>query len=589
MAIALIWLCMGAVFYPKWNKAYTEATISWDVSGYYHYLPAIFIYKDIRHQEWMHAINAQYLPSTAYDQAFGHHDSGHKVNKYAIGQAVLYTPFFLIAHAYASLSTHYPADGYSRPYQVALWLGSLLFSILGLILLRKLLLIYFEDRVVLLTLLALALGTHWLEYAAITNAMNHGWLFTLMCVLVLSSIRFYKQQDLVSVLGIGCSLGLASLTRPTEIIWLFVPLLWGMTNLKARINFLGKHWKKVFLAICLTLSIGFIQLIYWKYASGEWIVYSYGDQGFQWLNPRIREGLVGVRIGWWTYTPLMLIAMFGWYGLYKKYPSVFWPCFIVFILALYITLSWSHFDGGGGLGQRNLIQIYPLMAFPLAVVVGWFVENKMRFWILICLLIANVYYNAWWIHQAHKGGFFKAGQTTTPYFMRVVGRLNPDRDLFKLLDTDEYFHGEPAELVTVLKNDFEADTTIHTIQWPGGSTAVFLHAENQMYGPLDIPIANHSAHDWLRIEADFMITSREWTFWKYSQWIVRFFNGEEVIKSSAIRLQRLIPVDHQLTSIYFDVKIPEENFDRCTLTLWNSESPGQILMDDLVISTFSGN
>ncbi len=199
--IAILWFFLGFSYYPKWEKPWSEATISWDVSGYYHYLPAIFIYKDIRQQNWMNDINQKYLPSPAYDQAFGHQNSGNKVNKYAIGQAVLFSPFFLMAHGYATLTGAYPADGYSKPYQFLIWFGSLAFSILGLVLLRRILLYYFEDNIVTLTLVALAAGTHWMEYASITNGMNHTWLFTLLCVLMLSTIRFYKYADWRAIVG----------------------------------------------------------------------------------------------------------------------------------------------------------------------------------------------------------------------------------------------------------------------------------------------------------------------------------------------------------------------------------------------------
>ena len=167
--IAILWFFLGFSYYPKWEKPWSEATISWDVCGYYHYLPAIFIYKDIRQQNWMNEINQKYLPSPAYDQPFGHQNSGNKVNKYAIGQAVLFSPFFLMAHGYTTMTGAYPADGYSKPYQFFIWFGSLAFSILGLVLLRRILLYYFEDNIVTLTLVALAAGTHWMEYASITK------------------------------------------------------------------------------------------------------------------------------------------------------------------------------------------------------------------------------------------------------------------------------------------------------------------------------------------------------------------------------------------------------------------------------------
>ncbi len=583
--VAIIWFLLGAVYYPKWTKPWSEATISWDVSGYYHYLPAVFICHDLRTQSWMQGINEKYLPSPAYDQAFDHAPSGHKVNKYAIGQAVLYTPFFLLGHAYAVLSGSYPADGYSRPYQLAIWIGSLLASLLGLWYLRRILLQYFGDKVVMWTLLALGLGTHWMEYAAISNGMNHTWLFTLLCLLILSTIRFYKRGDWTSALGIGTSLGLAILTRPTEIVWVLVPLLWGVTSVRERATFLKQHLSQTLVAIGICAAIMSLQVIYWKYAAGEWIVYSYGDQGFNWLHPKIWRGLMGVNIGWWIYTPLMLVAIAGWPGLYRKHRSVFWPAVLTTTLAIYITLSWAHFESGGGLGQRNLIQIYPLMAFPLAMSIEQLIRTAFGkiFWLVVFVL--NVYYNGWWMHQAHNGGFFQAGQMTTPYFYHVVGRLHPDRDLFKLLDTREYYQGIPRDPKVIWQIDVEQDTQFCHTPWPAGGTAVCLTAENQFIGPISLPL-NAECNPWLRVEADFMVMTREWDVWKYAQWIVQFYRGDQAIKTNLIRVQRLVTQEQLATHVFFDVRIPDQPYDRCTMTLWNGGSAQTLLVDQLKVSCF---
>lgn len=584
--VATIWLILGAVYYPKWAKPWSEATISWDVSGYYHYLPALFIYHDLRQQNWMQAINEKYLPSPAYDQAFDHQPSGHKVNKYAIGQAVLYAPFFLLGHTYANLTGTFPADGYSRPYQLAIWLGSLLISILGLWCLRKILLLYFTDAAVMWTLLALGLGTHWMEYASITNGMNHTWLFTLLCLLILSTIRFYQKADWLSTLGIGVSLGLAILTRPTELVWVLVPLLWGMNSMKDRFTFLQQHFLKCLVAIVICGAIMSIQVIYWKYAAGEWIVYSYGDQGFNWLHPKVWRGLMGVNIGWWIYTPLMLLAMAGWPMVYKKHRSVFIPAALTTALAIYITLSWAHFEGGGGLGQRNLIQIYPLMAFPMAALISTAIRSHIGKWLWGVVLVVNVYYNGWWIHQAHKGGFFQAGQMTTPYFYHVVGRLHPDRDLFKLLDTREYFSGIPQDVKMVWQNDFKQDTQFCHTPWPVGGQAGCLNEQAQFLGPYTIPLTA-DCHPWIRLEADGMVVTHEWDVWKYAQWIVQFYQGETAIKTNLIRVQRLIPQDQVATHLYFDVRVPDQPYDRCTMTIWNGGSSQSLLIDNFKVSCFT--
>ena len=48
IVVSLFILLSAFFYYPKWKQPHTEATISWDVSGYYFYLPAIFIYKDVK-------------------------------------------------------------------------------------------------------------------------------------------------------------------------------------------------------------------------------------------------------------------------------------------------------------------------------------------------------------------------------------------------------------------------------------------------------------------------------------------------------------------------------------------------------------
>jgi len=585
--VALIWFLLGTFYYPKWNKLGPEAEISYDASGYYHYLPSIFIYHDVKKQEWVKAIHDKYLPSPALDQAFIHQPSGNKVNKYAIGQAVLELPFFLLGHAYAKVTGTYPADGYSKPYQFSIWFGALLVCVLGLFILRRIMLNYFEDTPIAWTILTLGLATNYMEYASITNAMNHSWLFTLLCALVYFSIQFYRKTNWSAVCGIGITLGLAVLTRPTEIVWILVPLLWGIESVKTRIAFLLHHWKKILVAVILCSLIMSIQSMYWKYVADEWIIYTYRDQGFNWFHPRIWQGLMGVQIGWFPYTPIMIVAMFGWIGLYKKYRSIFWPAFFTSMLAIYITFCWKHFESGGGLGQRNLIQVYPMLAFPLAMSIGWFLKSKWGKWIWIGLFLLNVYYNMWWSHQAHKGGFFQAGQMNPPYFYKIAGRLHPQRDHLKLLDTKEYFDGKPNDLQLVYENNFNADpASASLVDTIAGERAIVLNADHQTFGPLYIPL-NSSCSKWLRAEADFTIQTREWDVWKFTQWVVQFYDGDKAIKTNLIRIQRLIPEDHKKTHLFFDVQLPNQSFTTCTITIWNGGSSQTIWIDNLKVSCFS--
>ena len=46
-------IVFSLTYYPRYKQGGGEATISWDVSGYYWYLPALFIYKDLKNLSLM--------------------------------------------------------------------------------------------------------------------------------------------------------------------------------------------------------------------------------------------------------------------------------------------------------------------------------------------------------------------------------------------------------------------------------------------------------------------------------------------------------------------------------------------------------
>jgi len=90
--VSCILLSIIALFYyPKWNKDTTEATISWDVSGYYWYLPAFFIYNDVKKIEFSNQILEKYRPTPGLLQAYKHKSENY-VMKYSSGQAMVLLP-----------------------------------------------------------------------------------------------------------------------------------------------------------------------------------------------------------------------------------------------------------------------------------------------------------------------------------------------------------------------------------------------------------------------------------------------------------------------------------------------------------------
>jgi len=578
-------------FYPKWDNKGTEATISWDVSGYYMYLPAIFIYHDIKECKFKDKILKEYHPTPDFQQAMKIENDRY-VMKYSSGQALQFLPFFAIAHWWASNSTKYKADGFSFPYQFMITIESFVVALIGLWFLRLILLWFFKDIVVAIVILGTVLGSNYLDYSTMAGAMTHNNLFTIYALLIFVTYKFYKNQKYHYAILIGLLVGLASLTRPTEMISMFIPLLWGVKwgkiHLKERIKFIIVNKKYFIAAVIATALIGSLQLIYWKYASGHWLIYSYNDQGFNFLKPHFWLGLFSYRSGWLVYSPMMLFSLIGFYQLYKKYNNIFTALFMFFALFIYLTFAWNIWWYGGSLGIRAMVQSYPILAFPFAAFVEMTLKSRYWKYAFVVLFVLFSYYNLWLTRQAHKNGMLHVGYMTKAYFWKILGRYEKNENDLKLLDTKEYFEGVRKNVKTIYSTDFEDDSTLvdcglKPIQ---GQKSLCLSKEVQWKEIKGIKLSVDN-RKWLRVSADFLSVHKEWDVWRMTQFIVLFNDNSKIkIKERMIRVYRLLS-DNKLKNLFIDAKIPP-NTQSITLKFWNADSDKKILIDNLKLEVYEG-
>lgn len=582
--VSVFLLLLTHAYYPKWQMPATEATISWDVSGYYFYLPAAFIYKDLKKVAFRDSIVQAYGMSKAPYQAYNH-PSGNRVMKYSAGMAVQYLPFFALGHAAARASS-YPADGFSRPYQMAISLGSLLVAILGLWYLRKVLGRYFSDSATAFTLLLITLATNYLNYAAIDHAMTHNWLFTLYALLMWQSLRYYEGPSWWRALAIGATVGLMALTRPTEIIALLLPLLWGVRSwdgLLERVRFFlqPQGIGHLLVAGVGVAALGSLQLLYWQYAVGEWLVYSYQDQGFSWLNPHLWEGFFSGRAGWLVYTPAMAMALIGFLPLFGKHPGLWVPALLFSALFIYIAFAWDIWWYGGSLGQRAMVQAYPVLALPLAALADWAWPRIGLRALLIGAGLLCTGYNLWLTHQAHRGGLFVSEQMTLPYLRAALFRMEVPEEARKLLDTPELYPGTPQRLALLDHLDFEQDSVAHDCPIPPiAGERSFCLSPAQPFTPALTAPASAITTPWVRVEGAFRCHQKEWEYWRMAQLTLKFKRGGEAVQTRFFRVFRLMGPNSTRT-LYLDARVPEAGFDQVEAFVWQAESDKPLAIDDL--------
>lgn len=578
ISIYILLLCFAfmaygnLVFYPRWQKTNTESVISWDVEGYYWYLPSIFIFKNLKNTRLSAATLSKYQASGSTDFQNGYKDAqtGNYVLKYTSGMSIMYLPAFTIAHVAAPFF-HYPQDGFSPPYKLALQIWGLLFGFLGLFCLRKLLLQYYQDAIVALLLFLLVFGTNYYNYAAIDVGMSHTYLFTLYVLIILNTQAYYRSNNLKYAIIVGLLIGLATLIRPTEIIALLIPLFWGiesMQNVKSRILFLfSKKWLLPTVALCI-FSVVSIQLLYWKYVTGHWVEYSYQDQGFSFSHPHAFVYSWSNKAGWLRYTPMMLFPFIGLL-LYWKYGKNKIAVFCFFILNYYIVSAWNIWDYGGFSG-RAMIQSYPILLFPFGALIEYISKQKILRWAFIPFFLLFLYLNIWWTYQAHaEDGLVDAQCTTKEYYWKIVGRWSVPEEFKKLKDTDELIEFEPSSKKLIYQNDLS------------DSSQYCVSKEKNNSGIISIPYQKTRVQ-WIRAAADFHCVLKEWDVWQMHQFIVRFYNKEAIVKERFFRIHRFLE-NGQTRNLYWDIKTPKESFDRIAICLYSVSSPQQSCFSNLKV------
>ncbi|MCJ8289440.1 MAG: glycosyltransferase family 39 protein [Crocinitomicaceae bacterium] len=356
----------------KWNDP--NLIISGDVQVYYAYLPAYFIHDDIDfvNPEVYHTENHLRLQ-------YAENPNGDRYIRSTCGMAIVYAPFFFIGH-WAASALGEPMDGFSYPYMFSLVIGTLLFLALGLLFLSKLLLRYFDDRTVSITLLVLYLGTNFFYYLTGTILYPHGFSFTLLVIVLYGTINWLEKPSIKWTLIIGFLAGLLVLIRPVDVLFVvFLPLI-GVLSLKQFKERLQLLWgKKLHLLLMLVagLVIMIPQFIYNYHLSGKLIfnMYAHSGERFFFTNPHLIDSLFSYRNGWLVYSPLMIFSLIGIVLMLRQRNQWIRYVLPVFLIYYFVLASWWCW-WYAGFGNRAYINMYPFLAISLATAVQFFLQRS---------------------------------------------------------------------------------------------------------------------------------------------------------------------------------------------------------------------
>jgi len=423
-----------------------DRVINSDGKGYYAYLPAIFIYHDLQFK-FVEQYEAEYYPANrSVFKEFRNDAGSRKVDKYFPGLAIVWLPFFLAGHFTAWL-TNLPMDGYSLPYQYAIALSALLFLWLGARWLQKLLEQYGSgEQLAAFITLVITLGTNLVFFTIVEPSMTHVYSFALITGFIYVSTKIFRDYRPKWLILLFVSATLIFLIRPTNLlILLLIPFAAGSREAFFRISRkslsdAGSLITGIILA-CILLAV---PVILWYLQTGKPFVYTYGSEKLDFLHPHILNILFSFNRGWFIYTPVAFVSIFGFAGLYKPNRYMFYWLAAFLLLFVYVASCWWVWYYASKCGQRVFIDIYAVVALLLLFLsdrLSTQIRKRLLSTVLIFLVALNLlqfYQHAKWIFPPYNitasvflNSFFRLSQEARIIIPAdgITGRISVSNDM----------------------------------------------------------------------------------------------------------------------------------------------------------------
>jgi len=388
----------------KWGDDRWHGLIAYDGHGYYAYLPAIFIYHDLNFSFYDHELLDDRKERALLNYDYREDVSGGKVNKYYAGTALAELPFFLMAHA-LSRPLGFDDNGYSKIYYVFVSIAAIFYVLIGLWYFRKTLELYqIANYIQAFSVLALFLGTHLFYYSMFEPGMSHVFSFAFISMFVYYGKKYFQNPEIRQILILSLLLGMITIIRPVNALIIFVlPFLAGSWNSflnGLKFKFKDFAWK-LLAGILPFLILVFIQLLLYKISTGHFIVYSYNEEGFNFLNPQMIPILFSYKKGLFLYTPLCFFSLLGFYFLRKNSFEAI-SLFLFLVLITYVFSSWWNWWYGGSFSSRVYVEFLSLFGILLAVIFNQLKDRK-YFYILLMIIALLILFNQKQIKLYRKG------------------------------------------------------------------------------------------------------------------------------------------------------------------------------------------
>jgi hypothetical protein len=501
------------------------------------------------------------------------------INLYYPGQSLLQMPFFFMGHAAAVLLGYRP-DGFSFPYQLAMGISALFYTLLGLFFCRKLLYNHSQNESLSLIIpLLVFFGTNLFTYSIYAGCYTHCYSFTFLTLCLYFAERFFKNDanKLQNGLFLLLCATVVVFLRPVNLILLssifyfFQPF--SRKQFFASLSF-NRSTAVAILLLLVVLGYNFTttyvqtqSLVANTYTIGR---FHFNDWSHVWDN------FFGFQNGILWYTPLIFMSFVALLFIRRQPRLLFLLLPVLFIIFLYSF--WFYWN----IVNRTLVDFSGILAVLLLQLFLRVKERPLQrriTWMLALLCIPFFQLKAFQL----RNGILHGTYTYWNYYAR---------NFFTLHHVDVY----PIDPTTILQKaeyvyDFEKErgSGISTEKYYAGKQALVLDSAVEYGGSATVALPDFfKAQGFKKIKA---------AFWFYRlepvnniQFVMAFTRNDSVFASQTFYINASTPPGFwQLKEFGMDVPEGMNSSHQLTVYFWNPEKRNKVFIDNLNVECILKN
>ncbi|MCR9144821.1 MAG: hypothetical protein NXI24_21465 [bacterium] len=450
-----------------------------DGSYYYFYLRSLFFDGDLNFSNEVATLPLELRQSNLTPD-------GRPGNVWSVGPAILWTPFFFIAHA-ATLLTDGLADGYSQLYRSIIYTANALYATAGLVLLALFLRRQVSARAAFASTVAMLLCTPLTHYVWPFAADSHS------LSLFAAALYLYVLDRFGVGIGAGLALGLVFLVRWQDGLYgllamaislqQFSTIVRGRSSVEAQSQSNPRPSQAKSLSVWflknILLLLGFFaaispQMFAWNDLYGSPFTLPQGDGFMRWSDPQILPLLFSTQHGLFSWHPVLLIGTLGLFLHKRRAPALVLASALLLLVQIYVNACVADWFAGWSFGNRRFISMLPIFALGLGAAFDWLAALRSggraaRFALIALALLAV--WNQLFLYQYNLSLIAQADRltwremTVDKFRLKAVREAHGATLLASYSIVEGYARPQTAQL---LRDAFQKNPYHRYLQWPAG-------------------------------------------------------------------------------------------------------------------------